>query len=179
MVHGRIEAGGRQGTPAGRAAAIGEITGEHERIIARAVACLPGTLGGAATIRFAEQLTEFARTAAPAELRAETARRVAALCPDRGKDRDEHQERQRSARLSAVRPDGTSTLRMTLTPRARSLIKRALCDFGGPGEAVAREPGADERTPEQRAHDALVHQWALGSTVDVGRPKGIATSWCA
>lgn len=64
---------------------------------------------------------------------------------------------------------------MTLTPRARALVERALCDFGGPGGAVACEPGADERTPQQRAHDALVHQWALGSTVDPARPKGIAT----
>lgn len=175
VVHGRIEAGGRQATPAGRAAAVGEITAEHERIISRAVSGLPGTMGGAAQIRFAEGLTELARMVAPAELRAEAARRVAALCPDRGKDREEHQERRRSARLGAVRPDGTSTLTMTLTPRARALVERALCDFGGPGGAVACEPGSDERTPEQRAHDALAHQWALGSTVDPARPKGIAT----
>ena len=175
VIHGRIEAGGRQATPAGRAAADGTISAEHERIIARAVSGLPGTLGGAATTRFAEELTEFARTAAPAQLRAEAARRVAALCPERGKDREEHQERQRSARLGAVRPDGTSSLTMTLTPRARALVERALCDFGGPGGAVACEPGSDERTPEQRAHDALVHQWALGSTVDPARPAGVAT----
>lgn len=175
VVHGRIEAGGRALTPAGRAAASGEITGEHERIIAKAAAGLPGTLGGAVKIRFAEELTKYARSAAPADLRAEAARRVAALCPDKGKDRDAHQERQRSARLGAVRPDGTSTLKMTLTPRGRALVERALCDFGGPGGTVACEPGADERTPEQRAHDALVHQWALGSTVDPARPKGVAT----
>ncbi|MET3862687.1 hypothetical protein ABIE38_003633 [Dietzia sp. 2505] len=175
VVHGRIEAGGRQATPAGRAAAVGEITAEHERIISRAVAGLPGTMGGAAKIRFAEELTEFACTVAPAQLRAEAARRMAALCPDRGKGREDHQERQRAARLGAVRPDGTSTLTMMLTPRARALVERALCDFGGPGGAVACEPGSDERTPEQRAHDALVHQWALGSTVDPARPKGIAT----
>ncbi|MFN3600272.1 MAG: DUF222 domain-containing protein [Dietzia sp.] len=175
VVHGRIEAGGRQATPAGRAAAVGEITAEHERIIAKAVSGLPGTIGGAAKARFAEGLTEFARTVAPAELRAEAARRVAALCPDRGKDCEEHQERQRSARLGAVRPDGSSTLSLTLTPRARALVERALCDFGGPGGVVPCEPGSDERTPEQRAHDALVHQWALGSTVDPARPKGIAT----
>lgn len=175
VVHGRIEAGGRQATPAGQAAATGQISGEHERIIAKAVAGLPGTLGGAAKIRFAEELTRFACTAAPAELRAEAARRIAALCPDRSQGREEHQERQRSARLGAVRPDGTSTLTMTLTPRARALVERALCDFGAPGGAVACEPGTDERTPEQRAHDALVHQWALGSTVDPARPKGVAT----
>ncbi|MBC7296453.1 MAG: DUF222 domain-containing protein [Dietzia sp.] len=175
VVHGRIEAGGRQATPAGRAAAVGEITAEHERIIAKAVSGLPGTIGGAAKTRVAEELTEFARTVAPAELRAEAARRVAALCPDRGKGREEHQDRQRSARLGSARPDGTSTLTMTLTPRARALVERALCDFGGPGGAVACAPGSDERTPEQRAHDALVHQWALGSTVDPTRPKGIAT----
>ncbi|WP_010540853.1 HNH endonuclease signature motif containing protein [Dietzia alimentaria] len=174
-VHGRIEAGGRQATPAGRAAAGGEITGEHERIIAKAVSGLPGTMGGDATLRFAEELTQFARSAAPADLRAEAARRVAALCPDRGRDREEHQERQRTARLGAVRSDGTSTLTMTLTPRARALVERALCDFGGPGGAVECEPGTDDRTPEQRAHDALVHQWALGSTVDPARPKGIGT----
>lgn len=174
-VHGRIDAGGRQATPAGRAAASGEITGEHERIIAKAVSGLPGTMGGAAKTRFAEELTRFARSAAPADLRAEAARRVAALCPERGRDREEHQERQRSARLGAVRPDGTSTLTMTLTPRGRALVERALCDFGGPGGAVGVEPGSDERTPDQRAHDALVHQWALGSTVDPARPKGIAT----
>lgn len=174
-VHGRIEAGGRQATPAGRAAASGEITGEHERIIAKAVAGLPGTMGGAAKTAFAEDLTAFARTAAPADLRAEAARRVAALCPDKGNGRDEHQERQRSARLGAVRPDGTSTLTMTLTPRGRALVERALCDFGGPGGAVGCDPGSDERTPEQRAHDALVHQWALGSTVDPARPKGVAS----
>lgn len=175
IVHGRIEAGGRQATPAGQAAAAGQISGEHERIIAKAVAGLPGTLGGAAKTRFAEELTRFARTAAPADLRAEAARRIAALCPDRGKDREEHQERQRSARLGAVRSDGTSTLTMTLTPRARALVERALCDFGGPGGTVACDPGTDERTPEQRAHDSLVHQWALGSTVDPARPKGVAT----
>lgn len=175
VVHGRIEAGGRQATPAGRAAASGVITAEHERIIAKAVAGLPGTLGGAATLEFAEGLTEFARSAAPADLRAEAARRVAALCPERGKDRDEHQERQRTARLGAVRPDGTSTLTMTLTPRGRALVERALCDFGGPGGVVACEPGSDDRTFEQRAHDALVHQWALGSTVDPARPKGVAS----
>lgn len=175
VVHGRIEAGGRQATPAGQAAAIGEITAEHERIIARAVSGLPGMLGGADRTQFAEELTEFARTVAPADLRAEASRRVAVLCPRNEKDREEHQERQRSARLSAVRSDGTSTLNMTLTPRARALVERALCDFGGPGRVVACEPGSDERTPEQRAHDALVHQWALGSTVDPARPKGIAT----
>ncbi|MBB1033738.1 DUF222 domain-containing protein [Dietzia sp. CQ4] len=175
VVHGRIEAGGRQATPAGRAAAVGEITAEHERIISRAVSGLPGTMGGSATTRFAEELTEFARAVAPARLRTEAARRIAALCPDRGKDREEHQERRRSARLGAVRPDGTSTLTMTLTPRARALVERALGDFGGPGGAVACEPGSDERTPEQRAHDALAHQWALGSNVDPARPKGIAT----
>lgn len=174
-VHGRIEAGGRQATPAGRAAAGGEISCEHERIIAKAVSGLPGGMGGAATIAFAEELTEFARTAAPADLRAEAARRLAALCPDKGKGREEHQERQRSARLGAVRADGTSTLTMTLTPRGRALVERALCDFGGPGGAVGCDPGSDERTPEQRAHDALVHQWALGSTVDPARSKGIAT----
>ncbi|PAY24165.1 HNH endonuclease [Dietzia natronolimnaea] len=174
-VHGRIEAGGRQATPAGRAVAVGEITAEHERVIAKAVSGLPGSIGGAAATRFAEGLTEFARTVAPAELRAEAARRVSALCPGRGKDREDHQERQRSARLGAVRRDGTSTLTMTLTPRGRALVERALCDFGGPGGAVAGEPGSDQRTPEQRAHDALVHQWALGSTVDPARPKGIAT----
>lgn len=174
-VHGRIEAGGRQQTPAGRASATGEITGEHERIIAKAVAGLPGTMGGDAKTRFAEELTELARTAAPADVRAEAARRLAELCPDKRKDREEHQERQRSARLGPVRQDGTSTLSVTLTPRARALVERALCDFGGPGGAVACEPGSDERTPEQRAHDALVHQWALGSTVDPARPKGIAT----
>ena len=47
--------------------------------------------------------------------------------------------------------------------------------FRSPGGAVACEPGSDERTPEQRAHDALVHQWALGSTVDPARPAGVAT----
>lgn len=174
-VHGRIEAGGRQATPAGRAAARGVISCEHERIIAKAVTGLPGKMGGAAKTRFAEELTQFARTAAPADLRAEAARRLAELCPDRGKDREKHQERQRSARLGAVRPDGTSMLTMTLTPRGWALVERALCDFGGPGGAVGCEPGSDERAPEQRAHDALVHQWALGSTVDPGRPKGIAT----
>ncbi|WP_230928544.1 DUF222 domain-containing protein [Dietzia aurantiaca] len=174
-VHGRIEAGGRQATPAGRAAARGVISCEHERIIAKAVAGLPGKMGGAAKTRLAEELTQFARTAAPADLRAEVARRLAELCPDRGKDREKHQERQRSARLGAVRPDGTSMLTMTLTPRGRALVERALCDFGGPGGAVGCEPGSDERAPEQRAHDALVHQWALGSTVDPARPKGIAT----
>ena len=174
-VHGRIEAGGRQATPAGRAAAVGEISAEHERIIAKAVEGLPGTLGGQAKLGFARELTEFALTVAPAELRAEAARRVAALCPERGKDREEHQERQRSARLGAVRSDGTSTLTMTLTARARALVERALCDFGGPGGAVACEPGSDERSFEQRAHDALVHQWALGSTVDPNKPKGVAT----
>lgn len=175
VVHGRIEAGRRQTTPAGRAAAAGEISAEHERIVAKAVAGLPGTMGGDAKIEFSTKLTAFARTVAPAELRAEAARRVAKLCPDKGPGRDEHQERQRSARLGAVRPDGTSTLNMVLTPRARALVERALCDFGGPGGTVACEPGSDERTPEQRAHDALVHQWALGSTVDPARPKGIAT----
>ncbi|KZO59536.1 MULTISPECIES: HNH endonuclease signature motif containing protein [Dietzia] len=174
-VHGRIDAGGRQATPAGRAAASGEISGEHERIIAKAVAALPGTMGGTAKTAFAEELTRFARSAAPADLRAEAARRIAELCPARGRDREEHQERQRSARLGAVRSDGTSTLTMTLTPRGRALVERALCDFGGPGGAVPCEPGSDDRTPEQRAHDALVHQWALGSTVDPARPKGIAT----
>ncbi|MGX1767729.1 DUF222 domain-containing protein [Dietzia sp. NPDC055343] len=174
-VHGRIEAGGRQATPAGRAAARGVISCEHERIIAKAVAGLPGKMGGAAKTRFAEELTHFARTAAPADLRAEAARRLAELCPDRGKDREKHQERQRSARLGAVRSDGTSMLTMTLTPRGRALVERALCDFGGSGGAVGCEPGSDERAPEQRAHDALVHQWALGSTVDPARPKGIAT----
>lgn len=175
LVHGRIQAGGRQATPAGRATAAGEISSEHERIVAKAVSGLPGTLGGAAKIRFAEELTAFARTVAPAELRAEAARRIAELCPKKGLGREEHQERQRSARLSAVRPDGTSTLNMVLTPRARALVERALADFGGLGGTVACEPGADERTPEQRGHDALVHQWALGSTVDPARPKGIAT----
>ena len=174
-LHGRIDAGGRQATPAGRAAASGEISAEHERIIARAVSGLPGTMGGDAMIRFAEELTQFARSAAPADLRAEAARRVAAVCPDRGRDREEHQERQRSARLGAVRSDGTSTLTMTLTPRARALVERALCDFGQPGGAVECEPGSDDRTPEQRAHDALVHQWALGSTVHPARPAGLAT----
>ncbi|WP_314038329.1 DUF222 domain-containing protein [Dietzia sp. CH92] len=174
-VHGRIEAGGRQATPAGRASASGQITGEHERIIAKAVSSLPGAMGGEAKIAFAEELTRFARSASPADLRAEAARRVAELCPARGRDREEHQERQRSARLGAVRADGTSTLTMTLTPRGRALVERALCDFGGPGGAVACEPGSDDRAPEQRAHDALVHQWALGSTVDPARPKGVAT----
>ena len=51
-VHGRIDAGGRQATPAGRAAASGEISGEHERIIAKAVAALPGTMGGTAKTAF-------------------------------------------------------------------------------------------------------------------------------
>ena len=174
-VHGRIEAGGRQATPAGRAAAAGEISAEHERIVARAVKGLPGTLGGDAKIGFARELTEFARTVAPAELRAEAARRVAELCPQDAPGREEHQERQRSARLGAVRPDGTSALSMVLTPRARALVERALCDFGRPGGTVACEPGADDRTPEQRSHDALVQQWALGSTIDPARPKGIAT----
>lgn len=175
VVRGRIEAGGRQATPAGRAAVAGEITAEHERIVARAVDKLPGTMGGDAKSRFAAELTEFARTVAPAELRAEAARRVAELCPERGPEREEHQERQRSARLGAVRPDGTSTLSMVLTPQGRALVERALCDFGRPGGTIAAEPGSDERTPEQRAHDALLHQWALGSTVDPARPKGIAT----
>ena len=174
-VHGRIEAGGRQQTPAGRAAAVGAISAEHERVIAKAVAGLPGTVGGAVKTRVAEELTELARTASPADVRAEAARQLAALCPEKGRGREEHQERQRSARLGPVRPDGTSTLSMTLTPRARALVERALCDFGGPGGAVACEPGSDERAPEQRAHDALVHQWALGSTVDPARPKGVAT----
>lgn len=174
-MHGRIEAGGRAATPAGRAAAVGEITGEHERIIAKAVSGLPGNLGGEAKLRFAQELTDYARGVAPADLRAEAARRVAALCPDRGRDREEHQERQRSARLGAVRSDGTSTLTMTLTARGRALVERALCDFGGPGGTVPCEPGSDERSYEQRAHDALVHQWALGSTVDPNEPKGVAT----
>lgn len=174
-VYGRIEAGGRHATPAGQAAASGRITAEHERIIARAVAGLPGTMGGAVKLRFARELTTFAETVAPAELRAEAARRVAALCPEDERGREEHQERQRSARLGAVRPDGTSTLNMVLTPRARALVERALCDFGGPGGAIGCEPGADHRSSEQRAHDALVHQWALGSTVDPARPKGVAT----
>lgn len=174
-LHGRIGTGGRRSTPAGRAAADGIITGEHERIIAKAVATLPGTMGGDATTRFAEDLVVFARTAAPADLRAEAARRVAALCPDKGKDREEHQERQRSARLGAVRSDGTSTLTMTLTGRGRALVERALADFGGPGGTLACEPGADDREPDQRAHDALIHQWALGSAVDPARAKGIAT----
>lgn len=174
-VHGRIEAGGRQATPAGRAAAGGEITGEHERIIAKAVKTLPGKMGGAAIVRFAAELTEFARTHAPADLRTEANRRLAELAPDKGKDREEHQERRRSARLGAVRSDGTSSLTMTLTPRARALVERALADFGGPGGAIACEPGTDTREPEQRAHDALVHQWALGSTVDKARQKGIAS----
>lgn len=174
-IHGRIEAGGRRATPAGQAAAQGVITGEHERIIAKAVSGLPGTMGGEAAVRLAEELTAFARSAAPAELRAEAARRIAALCPGRGKGREEHQERQRSARLGAVRPDGTSRLTMTLTPRSRALVERALCDYGGPGGTVECEPGSDDREPEQRAHDALVHQWALGSTVDPARPKGIAS----
>src|SRR5699024_3750917 len=128
-----------------------------------------------AKIGFARELTEFARTVAPAELRAEAARRVAELCPQDAPGREEHQERQRSARLGAVRPDGTSALSMVLTPRARALVERALCDFGRPGGTVACEPGADDRTPEQRSHDALVQQWALGSTIDPARPKGIAT----
>ena len=174
-IHGRIEAGGRQATPAGRAAVRGEITSEHERIIAKAVKTLPGKMGGAAIVRFAEELTEFARTHAPADLRTEANRRLAELAPDKGKDREEHQERRRSARLGAVRSDGTSTLTMTLTPRARALVERALADFGGPGGAIACEPGTDTREPEQRAHDALVHQWALGSTVDKARQKGIAS----
>ena len=175
VMHGRIEAGGRQATPAGRAMVRGEITSEHERIIAKAVNGLPGTMGGAAVVAFTEELTEFARTAAPADLRAEAARRVAALCPSKGRDRDEHQERQRSARLGAVRADGTSTLTMTLTARARAVVQRALADFGGLGGAVGCEPGSDDRTPEQRAHDALVHQWALGTIVDPSRPKGLAS----
>lgn len=174
-VHGRIEAGGRQATPAGKAAASGQITGEHERIIARAVAGLPESMDAAAKTAFAEELTRVARRAAPADLRAEAARRVARLCPRTGRDRDEHQERQRSARLGAVRSDGTSTLTMTLTARGRALVERALCDFGGPGGAVPCDPGSDDRAPEQRAHDALVHQWALGSTVDPARSKGVAT----
>lgn len=41
-VHGRIGTGGRRMTPAGRAAADGAISGEHERIIAKALAVLPG-----------------------------------------------------------------------------------------------------------------------------------------
>lgn len=175
VVRGRIEAGGRQATPAGKAAVAGEISAEHERIVAKAVDKLPGTMGGDARIQFSEELTEFARTVAPAELRAEAARRVAELCPDRGPEREEHQERQRSARLGAVRPDGTSTLSMVLTPQGRALVERALCDFGRPGGTVACEPGSDERSPEQRAHDALLHQWALGATVDPARPKGVAT----
>lgn len=174
-VHGRIGTGGRRMTPAGRAAADGAISGEHERIIAKALAVLPGTMGGKAKNRLAEELVEFARTAAPSDLRAEAARRVAELCPDKGKDREEHQERQRSARLGAVRSDGTSTLTMTLTAQGRALVERAFADFGGPGAVVGGEPGSDTREPDQRAHDALVHQWALGSTVDPARPKGIAT----
>ena len=173
-IHGRIEAGGRRATPAGRAAAAGEISAEHERIIARAVKGLPGTLGGEAKLRFAADLTEYARTVAPAALRAEAARRVAALCPAQGAEREAHQERQRSARLGAVRPDGTSTLTMVLTARSRALVERALCDHGGPGGTVACEPGSDDRSPEQRAHDALTHVWALASGVDPAAARGAA-----
>lgn len=78
---------------------------------------------------------------------------------------DDDRQRLRGVKVGPQRPDGMSRLTGLLTPHLAAMLKRLQADYGRPG-ALLEEGAKDERTPEQRFHDALE------AAVDGGFGKG-------
>lgn len=67
---------------------------------------------------------------------------------------DEDRARKRSLKLGAQGPDGMSSLSGHITPSLAAVLKRLQADHARPG-GLLEEGAEDDRSPEQRFHDAV------------------------
>ena len=189
---GRIEAGKRaaEGTPAMSDMARGLVTRQQEKTIADRMAEVPNEIPSEVKAAVEAELAEAAREGMGSILLGRLAqKRLLELAPDRQRLLDHLQNVRRGGRRTTPEVDGTSLFSVTCTPEVRAMLDSFLARFAGPGQCVVAPPdpetgevpsieelaASDNRSPEQRVHDAF--RYALQLVLDAGprRPHGVAS----
>jgi len=172
------------------AQANGLINGEHVTVIREAMDRIPATVDP--TTR-AQMEVEWARTAigaGPKKLKDDANRTIFLLDQDGPEPDDRERQRRRGITKSPQQPDGMIALKAVLTPEAWAIIEAIFAKWAAPGmcnpadehPCVSGTPTReqiknDDRTLQQRQHDALVQvgRWVLESGV-LGQHNGVAAT---
>ena len=189
---GRIEAGKRaaEDSPAMVDMARGLVTRQQEKTIADRMAEVPDEVPAEVKKAVEAELAEAAREGMGSILLGRLAqKRLLELAPDRQRLLDHLHNVRRGGRRTAPEVDGTSLFSVTCTPEVRAMLDSFLAKFAGPGQCLVAPPDPetgevpsieelaanDNRSPEQRAHDAF--RYALQLALDAGprRPQGVAS----
>ena len=189
---GRIEAGKRaaDGAPGMSDMAQGLVTRQQEKTIADRMAEVPDEVPAAVKKAVEAELVEAAREGMGSILLGRLAqKRLLELAPDRQRLLDHLQNARRGGRRTAPEVDGTGLFSVTCTPEVRAMLDSFLAKFAGPGQCLVAPPDPetgevpsieelaanDNRSPEQRVHDAF--RYALQLALDAGprKPQGVAS----
>lgn len=168
------------------AQAAGRISPEHVEIARDIYAKIPAAVTAEWREYAQAELAELAMQYGPAMFRRLGEALLTVLDPD-GDFADRQRQNKRGLRLGPQQRNGMSRLSGELTPEARATLEPLLaklaapgmcnpadehpCLSGTPAEAQIR---SDQRTPDQRNHDALVAVMrAMLASGDLGRHNGL------
>ena len=189
---GRIEAGKRaaEGSAAMADLAQGLVTRQQEKTIADRMAEVPEEIPSGVKAAVEAELVEAAREGMGSILLGRLAqKRLLELAPDRQRLLDHLQNMRRGGRRTAPEVDGTSLFSVTCTPEVRAMLDSFLAKFAGPGQClvVPADPETgevpsieelaanDNRSPEQRVHDAFRYDLQLALDAGPRKPQGVAS----
>ncbi|CAJ1585746.1 HNH endonuclease signature motif containing protein [[Mycobacterium] wendilense] len=168
------------------AQAAGQIGPEHLDIARKAYAKIPAAVPADLRATAEADLAAMATRFGPAAFAKLAEHLLTVLDPD-GDVTDRDRRAQRRARLGRQRPDGMSTLHALITPELRATLEPIFAKLAAPGmcnpadehPCLTGSPTethilADDRTPDQRHHDALTAMSrALLACGDLGQLNGL------
>jgi hypothetical protein len=153
-------------TAAARAA--GSITAEHVEVIRTTMGHLPSFVGPASTEEFEADLVRLAVGVGPKELHGAAARALFLLDQDGPEPEDTERARKRGLTVGKQGRDGMIPIKGHLTPEAWATWEAIFARYAAPGTCNPDDPepcvsgtptqtqlDADQRTRDQRQHDAL------------------------
>ena len=168
------------------AQAAGRIGPEHVAIARKAYAKIPATVSAESRARADRDLALLAGEYGPQAFQKLADHLVAVLDPD-GDFSDRERRARRGARMGRQGADGMSSLTAMMTPELRATLEPLLAKLAAPGmcnpadehPCVSGTPTeaqiqADDRTPDQRRHDALLAAArAVLASGDLGQLNGL------
>lgn len=168
------------------AQAAGQVGPEQVAIARKALAKVPAAVSAAYRQRAERDLAVLASQFGPETFQRLADHLVAVLDPD-GDFRDQERLARRGVRLGGQGPDGMSTLTGKITPELRATLEPILAKLAAPGmcnsadeqPCVSGTPSQeqiqhDDRTPDQRTHDALLAaSRAVLACGDLGQLNGL------
>lgn len=171
---------------AAAAQAAGAINPEHVKVLGHFINKLPAWVDPTTRAQFEQSLVAGARHQTPEELRAAAEALLYLLDQDGPLPDDADRARKRSFRIGRQQPDGMSKVEGWLDPEARATLEAVQAKLAAPGMCNPADPTPchsgtptqaqidnDDRSTEQRNHDALTAMGRIALGTDLGEHNGL------